>query len=82
MWIEREKHTSTDYAVNGWMLCVTTHIREDILNSSNGNNRNQVNTFINNMFADSSEKDLHETLDTCWIGYTNFKNKNDPFDRN
>ena len=25
-WNERDKYINTDYAVNGWMLCVITHI--------------------------------------------------------
>ena len=26
-WNKREKHTNTDCAVTGWMLCVNPHIR-------------------------------------------------------
>ena len=26
LWNEREKHTNTEYAVTGWMLCVITRI--------------------------------------------------------
>ena len=30
LWNKREEHINTDYAVTGWMLCVITHIREDV----------------------------------------------------
>ena len=31
LWIEREKHTDTDYDMTDWMLCAIPHIREDLL---------------------------------------------------
>ena len=61
--IQKYLHTSTDYAVTGWMLCIVTHIREDFFNHSNEYHSNQVNTDIKTMLADSSEKYLHETID-------------------
>ena len=30
LWIEIDKHINTDYAVNGWMLCVIPHILENV----------------------------------------------------
>ena len=30
VFIEREKHINTDYSMTGWMLCVITHIGENI----------------------------------------------------
>ena len=33
-------------------------------------------------FSGSSEKELHETLDTFWSEYTKFKYNNDHFDSN
>ena len=48
--IEREKHINTDYDVTGCMLCVITHIREDVFNIPNINNINQVNTVIKTLF--------------------------------
>ena len=39
-----------------------------------------MNTVIKILFAGSTEKDLHETLDTFWRKYKNFNNKNDHFD--
>ena len=80
MWIERAKHISTDYAVTDWMLCVITNIREDILNHSNVNHRIQVNTFINTIFADLSEEELHEGINTFWSEYTTFNHNIGPFD--
>ena len=62
------------------MLCVITRIRNDVFDISNVNNRNQVHTVINTLFADSTEKEFHETLDKFWSEYTNLNYKNDPFD--
>ena len=67
--LKREKYINTDYAVTGWMLSVIPHIREDVFKNPNVNNMNQVNTFMMTLFAGSSEKDLHETLDTFWSEY-------------
>ena len=41
-----------------------------------------MNTVIKSLFAGSTEKELHETLDTFWSEYKNFNNKNDPFGSN
>ena len=41
-----------------------------------------MNTVINTLFSDSSEIELHETLDTFWSKYTNFNHKIDPFEGN
>ena len=80
LWNKREEHINTDYAVTGWMLCVITNIREDILNHSNVNHRIQVNTFINTIFADLSEEELHEGINTFWSEYTTFNHNIGPFD--
>ena len=77
MWNEREKHSNTDYNVTGWMLCVISHIKEDVFNNAENNNHIQVNTVIKSLFSGSTEKELHETLDTFWSEYTNFNNNND-----
>ena len=37
---------------------------------------------INSLFAGSTEKEFHETLDRFWSRYTNFNQNNDPFDSN
>ena len=50
LWIERKKHINTDYAMTGWMLCVIHQIWEDVFKNSNENNRNQVNTVLENLF--------------------------------
>ena len=41
-----------------------------------------MNTVIKSLFSGSTEKELHENLDTFWIKYKDFNNKNDPFDSN
>ena len=41
-----------------------------------------MNTVIKSLFSGSTEKELHETLDTFWREYTNINNKNYPFDSN
>ena len=82
LWNEREKHINTDYAVTGWMLCVIPHIREDVFKNAQNKHHIQVNNVIKTFFSGSTEKELHGTLDTFWIEYTKFNNKNDPFDRN
>ena len=41
-----------------------------------------MNNVINTLFAGSTEKALHGTLDTFWSEYTKFNQKNYPFDRN
>ena len=64
-----EKHINTDYAVTGWMLFVFPQISKDVSNAQKKHNI-QVNTVINSLFSVSTEKELHETLDTFWIKYT------------
>ena len=49
------------------MLCVISHIKEDVFNNAENNNHIQVNTVIKSLFSGSTEKELHETLDTFWI---------------
>ena len=41
-----------------------------------------MNNVIKHLFARSTEKELHGTLDTFWSKYTLFNHKNDPFDSN
>ena len=41
-----------------------------------------MNTVIKILFYGSTEKELHETLDTFWRKYTNLNHKNNPFDSN
>ena len=64
------------------MLCVIPHIREDVFKNKHKDHHIQVDTIINSLFDGSSEKYLHETLDTFWSEYTNFNYKNDSFDSN
>ena len=52
------------------MICVITHIREDVFKNAQNHHHIQVNTVINSLFAGSTEKELHETLDTFWSKYT------------
>ena len=82
MWNKREEHINTDYAVTGWMLCVIPHIRKDVFKSAQNKHHIQVNNVIKNLFAGSTEKELHGALDTVWSEYNSFNNNNDPFDRN
>ena len=64
------------------MLCVIPHIREDVFKNAHYNHHIQVNTVIKSLFPVSTEKELHETLDTFCIKYKNFNHKNDTFDSN
>ena len=41
-----------------------------------------MNNFIKILFSGSTEKQLHGTIDTFWIKYTDFNQNNDPFDSN
>ena len=82
LWNDRYKYINNDYSVTGWMLCVISHIREDVFKNAQNNHHIQVNTVINSLFIGSTEKELYETLDTFWSKYTNFNHKNDPFDSN
>ena len=52
LWNETEKHINTDYAVTGWMLCVITHIRENVFKNEQNNHHIQVNTVIKICFLD------------------------------
>ena len=82
LWHKREEHINTVYALTGWMLCVIPHIREDVFKNSQNKHHIQVNNVIKTLFAGSTEKELHGTLDTFWSEYTLLNHKNDPFDRN
>ena len=41
-----------------------------------------MNNVIKTLFAGSTEKDLHGTLDTFWREYSKLNHKNDTFDSN
>ena len=56
LWNEREKIINTDYAVTGWMLCLITHIREDVFKNARNKNHIQVNNVTKTLFAGSTEK--------------------------
>ena len=71
MWNEKEKHINTDYAVTDCMLCVIPHIREDVFKNAQNKHNIQVNTVIKSLSAGSTEKELHETIDTFWSEYKN-----------
>ena len=82
LWNKREEHINTDYSVTGRMLCVIPHIREEVFKNAQNKHNIQVNNVIRNLFAGSTEKELHGTLDTFWSEYNSFNHKNDPFDSN
>ena len=42
----------------------------------------QVNNVIKSLFAGSTEKELHETIDTNWIEHTNLNKNSYPFHSN
>ena len=63
LWNKREEHINTDYAVTGWMSCVIPHIGEDIFKSAQNKHHIQVHNIIKTLFAGSTEKKLHGTLD-------------------
>ena len=48
------------------MLCVIPHIREDVFKYSQNKHHIQVNNVIKTLFAGSTEKELHRTLDNFW----------------
>ena len=82
MWNLREKHINNDYATTSWMLCVITNIREDVFKNAQNKHHILVNTVIKSLFAVSTEKWLHETIDTFWGEYKKINNKNDTFESN
>ena len=51
LWNKREEHINNDYAVTGWMLCVITHIREDVFKNAQNKHRIQVNNVIKTFFC-------------------------------
>ena len=69
MWNQGEKNLSTDYAVTGCMLCVIPHIREDVFKNVQNKHHIQVNNVIKSLFAESTEKELHKTIDKFWSKY-------------
>ena len=48
------------------MLCVISHITEDVLKNTENKNHIQLNNAIKTLFYGSTEKELHGTLDTFW----------------
>ena len=56
LWNEREKHINTDNAATDWMLCVITHIWEDVFKTSQNKHHIQVNNVIKTLFSGSTEK--------------------------
>ena len=64
------------------MLCVITHIREDVFRNSQNKHHFQLNNIINDFFAGSTEKESHESINKFWSKYTNSNQNNDPFDSN
>ena len=82
LWNKREEHINIDYAVTVWMLCVIPHIREDAFKNAQNKHHIQVNNVIKSLFSGSTEKELHEALDTFWSEYTLLNHKNDTFGSN
>ena len=80
LWKKREENINTDYAVNGWILCVIPHIREDVFKKAQNKHHIQMNNVIKTLFDGSTEKELHGTLDTFCNEYTLFNHKNDTFE--
>ena len=68
--------------MTGWMLCVITHIREDVFKNAQNKHHIQVNTVVKSLLSGSTEKELHETLNTFWSEYKKFNHYNDTFDSN
>ena len=68
--------------MTGWMLFVITLIRYDVFKNAQNNHHIQVNTVIKIWFSGSTEKELHETINTFLSEYTNLNNNNYPFDSN
>ena len=68
--------------MTGWMLCVISHIRDNVLENSNIKHHIQVNTVIKNLIGGQSEKELYEILDTFWSEYKKFNHENYPFESN
>ena len=68
--------------MTGWMLYVITQIRGGVFNNTQNHQHVNVNNIIKILFTGSTEKELHETLNTFWSKYKNFNNKNYPFDSN
>ena len=62
------------------MLFVINHSREDVLNNTNRNNRQQLNNFIKTLFSYLFDDEFHDIIDTFWSEYNNFNDKNDHFD--
>ena len=68
-WGEREIHTNTDYSVTVWMLCVIPHIHNYVIYDYDGNNGNQVKTFIIVYFYGLSYDKMHVNIDLFWGEY-------------
>ena len=62
------------------MLCVITHIRNDVIDKAYGNNKKQVNNVTKKLFYGLSEEELYVTLDLFWSAYNDFNHKNGTFD--
>ena len=64
------------------MLCVISQIREDVFKNAQNKHHIQVNNAFKSLFCATTEKELHESLDTFWSEYTNFNPNNYHFDSN
>ena len=51
-WEKRELNINTDFAVNGWMLCVIPHIRKYASVSSYGDHMKHINNVIKRCLMD------------------------------
>ena len=80
LWLKRQLHINTDFAVTGWMLCVIPHIRKDARVHSDRHHRKQVNNIIKRLFSGSSEEEMNVNLDMFWTEYIQFDNKVGSYD--
>ena len=62
------------------MLCVITHIGEDVFKDAQNHHHIQVNTVIKSLFDGSTEKQSHETINKFWSEYTGFNHRKVTFD--
>ena len=48
-WKNREEYINTSYTGTEWMVCVISHIHEDVHVNENGDSMNQVDVVIKTM---------------------------------
>lgn len=80
-WKKREKAVLSDFAIAGWLLSVCPEVRQDVVENECGTHRLAMDRVLTKLYANDTDEDRYQKIDTFWSEYSLFKNKLSPYNR-